>query len=269
MTTIALLTDFGYQDSYVGVMRGVMANIAPDNTRMIDLTHGIPPQNLNAAAFALLTSYAFFPPGTIFCCVVDPGVGGNRRAVAVRLESQTTGPYYVVCPDNGLLTPLLHELPATAAVTLDNSAYHLEQTSATFHGRDIFAPIAAHLAAGHALMKIGSRLEPSTLVKLDWPQPERTEQGWRAKVVYIDSFGNLVTNLKTEVLKPPLSHWSVDVRETHLETISRTFSDVVRAAPLTYTGSSGYLEIALRQGNAHRELRVAIGESVLLERRND
>ena len=268
MTTIALLTDFGYQDSYVGVMKGVMAGIAP-NAQTIDLTHGIPPQDLHAAAFALLTSYKFFPKDTIFCCVVDPGVGGDRLAVAARLESQNSGPFYIVCPDNGLLTPVLHELPAAAAVTLDNPIYHLGQTSATFHGRDIFAPVAAHLAAGHALAKLGSKLEPGALIQLDWPQAERLEDGWRAKVVYIDSFGNLVTNLKGAALEPPLRNWQIDVRETHLETVSRTFSDVVRGAPLAYVGSSGFLEVALRQGNAHRELRVDIGETVLVKRRND
>lgn len=268
MTTIALLTDFGYQDSYVGVMKGVMAGIAPD-VQIIDLTHGIPPQDLHAAAFALLTSYTFFPPGTIFCCVVDPGVGGDRLAVAARLESQTSDAYYVVCPDNGLLTPLLHELHATAAVTLNNTDYHLAQTSATFHGRDIFAPVAAHLAAGQALMKLGSRLDASALTQLDWPQPQRLEGGWQAQVVYIDSFGNLVSNLKAEALEAPLNNWQVDVHETHLDKISRTFGDVVRGAPLAYTGSSGYIEIALRQGNAHHELRVDIGERVILKRRND
>lgn len=268
MNTIALLTDFGLQDSYVGVMKGVMAGIAPD-VRVLDLTHGIPPQDLHAAAFALLTSYKFFPKGTIFCCVVDPGVGGDRLAVAVRLESETAGPYYIVCPDNGLLTPLLHELPVTAAATLDKPQYHLEHTSATFHGRDIFAPVAAYLAAGHALMKVGTRLEPSELVHLDWPQPERLGDGWQAKVVYIDSFGNLVTNLKAAGLELPLSRWHVDVRETHIEEINRTFSDVIKGAPLAYIGSSGYLEIALRLGNAHHALRVDIGEHVTLKRRND
>src|SRR5664279_4495717 len=155
---IVLLTDFGTTDSYVGVMKGVMLGIAPD-AQFVDLTHAIEPQNIRQAAFTLLNSYRFFPAGTIFLVVVDPGVGSERKPIAVCAGGSFAEGYTFVAPDNGVLSYVLHELGDAQAVELDNPAYHLAGISYTFHGRDIFAPAVAHLAAGIALDQLGSPLD--------------------------------------------------------------------------------------------------------------
>ena len=153
MCVITLLTDFGTQDAFVGVMKGVIKTIAP-GADVIDLTHHVPPQDIKAGAFVLKTAYQYFPPGTIHLAVVDPGVGGARRPVAAQI-----GEYVYVCPDNGLLSYVLAEETLTQAVTLDNTQYHLPQRSRTFHGRDVFAPVAAHLASGVPLAALGAQAD--------------------------------------------------------------------------------------------------------------
>ncbi len=258
---IALLTDFGLQDTYVGVMKGVILGIAPD-VRVVDLTHGIPPQDVRAAAYNLFVSYRYFPAGTLFCCVVDPGVGSERRAVAVR-----AGAYTFVAPDNGLLTPVLEREPVEMAVVLENAAYHLPNVSATFHGRDIFAPVAAHLAQGVTLETLGPPVTPEELVRLSWPQPRRTPDGWEASIVYADRFGNLITNLPGEWLDPPLVQWQVEVGPVTIAGVRRTFADVGLGEPVAYVGSSGYLELAVRQGDARRQWGVGPGLVVRVRRR--
>ncbi len=260
-SVLALLTDFGTRDSYVGVMKGVILGIAP-GVALVDLTHEIPPQNVRAAAYNLLVSYRYFPAGTVFCCVVDPGVGSQRRAVAVR-----AGAYTFVCPDNGLLTAVLNETPAAHAVSLENPEYHLPHVSATFHGRDIFAPVAAHLARGVPLEALGPELDPGHLVRLDWPRPRPTaDGGWEAVVVYADHFGNLVTNLPGHLLAPPADAWRVDVGPLTISGVRRTFADVEVGEPVAYVGSSGFLELAVRQGNARRQWNVGPGLMVRLRR---
>ncbi len=257
---IALLTDFGLQDTYVGVMKGVILGIAP-HVQVIDLTHEIPPQDVRAGAYNLLVSYRYFPAGSLFCCVVDPGVGSERRAVAVR-----AGAYTFVAPDNGLLTPVLETEPVEMAVVMENTAYHLPNVSATFHGRDIFAPVTAHLARGVPPEALGPPLAPEELVRLPWPQPRRIPDGWEASIVHADRFGNLITNLPGEWLDPPLNQWQVEVGPVIVAGLSRTFADVGVGEPVAYVGSSGYLELAVRQGNARRQWGVGPGLVVRVRR---
>lgn len=250
---VALLTDFGTRDHYVGTIKGVILGIAPDVT-IVDLTHEVAPQDVHQAAYALLASYRYFPHGTIFCCVVDPGVGSTRRAVAVALEHQDRT-YYVVLPDNGLLTPILQQVTLKAAVSLENSAYHLRTMSATFHGRDLFAPVAAHLAAGVPLEELGPHVPTEDLVRIAWPEPQYTPGGWHIAVIHVDHFGNLITNLPGDVLEPSSTGWTIQLGNETIRGVSRTFADVAVGEPVAYIGSSGLLEIAVRQGSARQAFK--------------
>ncbi|HYW76541.1 MAG TPA: SAM-dependent chlorinase/fluorinase [Gammaproteobacteria bacterium] len=263
---IALLTDFGTQDAYVGIMKGVIAGIAPQ-ARIIDITHEIAPQDLGGAAYTLLCAYRYFPAGTIFCCVVDPGVGSARRAVAVQVRSPAGDDYVVVCPDNGLLTPVLEQASATAAHALNEPRYQLRTVSATFHGRDIFAPAAAHLAAGTGIAALGAAVAPAELVRMDWPQPQRTRDGWLAHVIHIDRFGNLITNLAGGALDAPGERWRVRLGdELRIDGIRGTFADTDIGAPVAYVGSSGFLEVAVRNGSAQRAWGLGVGDTINVER---
>ncbi|MEX2540481.1 MAG: SAM-dependent chlorinase/fluorinase [Trueperaceae bacterium] len=270
---MALLTDFGTADIYVGVMKGVVAEIAP-GAAVTDLSHEIPAQDVRAAASALLFSYRYFPAGTVFCCVVDPGVGTARRAVAVELGRPAgdraairRDSVTVVCPDNGLLTPLLEQgAGATRAVVLDDPAYHLARASATFHGRDIFAPVAAHLAAGVELTDLGSTCDPDGLARLPWPRPQSDGDGWTAEVIHVDRFGNLITNLPGTDLAKPFDTWRVTLGERSVTGVRATFGEVAVGEPVAYVGSSGYLEVAVRQGSAAREWPAGRGSLLRVER---
>src|SRR5690349_20119253 len=198
---ITLLTDFGTSDGYVGVMKGVMLGIAPGVT-LIDLTHDIPPQDIREAAWVLHTSWRSFPAGTIFVCVVDPGVGTGRRPVALR-----AGGRLFIGPDNDLFSYVLAAAEPEAAVTLDDPRHHLPGASATFHGRDIFSPCAAHLAAGVPLAALGSSLDPASLIRFAPPRPTWDSGTLRGRVLHVDRFGNLITSFSggvgTDALATP------------------------------------------------------------------
>src|SRR5574340_1407001 len=187
MTVISLLTDFGISDEYVGVMKGVIWGIAPQ-ARLADITHAIQPQNILHGALVLGRAYRYFPAGTVHLAVVDPGVGTARRGIALRVGAQT-----FVGPDNGLFTIPMGSGEPVEAVSLDNPAYRLPAVSRTFHGRDIFAPAAAHVANGISLSALGEPV--SDPVKLSIPQPTRMGNTWLAEVLLVDAFGNLITNL--------------------------------------------------------------------------
>ena len=247
---IVLLTDLGLRDAYVGMMKGAITRIAPE-ARIIDLTHQVPVGNVREGAFDLFVSYRYFPAGTIFCCVVDPGVGSSRRAVALDISSDDgdSGPYTFVGPDNGLFTGVTYGM-AVAAVSLENPDYHLADVSTTFHGRDIFAPVAAHLAAGADMEDLGPTLEPTTLTQLSWTEPRQKASGWEADPIHADQFGNLVTNLHRSLLEPEVSKWRVKLDNVDIGPIRRTFTDVRPGRTLAYVGSSGLLELAVRDGRA-------------------
>ncbi|HEX2979101.1 MAG TPA: SAM-dependent chlorinase/fluorinase, partial [Anaerolineaceae bacterium] len=196
MSIITLSTDFGLKDGNVGVMRGVIWGIAPQ-AQLSDLSHLIEPQNILEGALILGRSAPYFPAGSIHVMVVDPGVGTARRPLAAQIDSQ-----YFVGPDNGLITLLLDRAEQAGKpvdiVHLDRPEYWLKEVSYVFHGRDIFAPVAAHLANGVPLARLGSPIHDP--LRLDIPHPTRTPTGWDAQIIYIDSFGNLVTNLRREDL---------------------------------------------------------------------
>lgn len=258
---IALLSDLGTQDNYVGVMKGVMLRVAP-NTHLVDLSHHIQPQDVREAAFMLMLSYDYFPSETVFCCVIDPGVGSDRRAVAIRVKHQERY-YTVVCPDNGIATGVLadDDIEMQQVVSLENAQYHLPVVSNTFHGRDIFAPAAAHVANGEPLENLGPVLAPHLLTHLNWPTPRQEDGNWYADIIYSDRFGNLVTNMRANTFRAsraphiPLELWHVCLGDIQIGPLRRTFADVPPRMPLAYIGSTGFIEIAIRDGSARESLR--------------
>jgi S-adenosylmethionine hydrolase len=242
---IALLTDFGLQDHYVGVMKAVIAGIAPD-AALIDLSHAVPPQSILAGQRLLEASAPYLPEGTIVLAVVDPGVGGSRRPMALR-----SGRLTFVGPDNGLFTPWL---PGDAAVELAAPEYRLPRVSSTFHGRDVFAPAAAHLAAGVLLERLGPPL--GNPVRLEPPRARTFQDGTiEGEVVYVDHFGNLITNIAG------VSGGSAQVRGRDLP-LRATYGAVAAGELLSLLGSDGWLEVAVRDGSAALALGIADGEPV-------
>lgn len=254
---ITLTTDFGQTDGYVGAMKGVILSICPEAV-LVDISHQIRPQAVQQAAYVLSTAAAYFPPGTVHLVVVDPGVGSERRAVAVQTARST-----YVSPDNGVLSRALTQDPARQAVHLIESNYRLAPVSATFHGRDIFAPAAAHLACGTALDDMGETLPVSELVEqpVQAPQPQ-PGGGWRCEILHVDRFGNLITNFRLQSHQRGLK---VGVGGRWIEQICRTFADVDPGELLAYAGSSGYLEIAVREENAADTLSLNAGDPVQIE----
>jgi S-adenosylmethionine hydrolase len=256
-SVITLTTDFGTVDSYVAAMKGVILSICPEAT-LVDVCHEVEPQAIKQAAYLLSTTVPYFPPGSIHLVVVDPGVGSERWPIAVR-----TGRAIYVAPDNGVLSLVLHREPSQLAVRLTDPAYHLSEVSATFHGRDIFAPAAAHLARGTDPTQMGHQFPPSELITSLMPSPLPQANGsWQGEVLHIDHFGNLITNFEI-----PNSHsrLAVTVGEQRVEPLRHTFADVEPGQMLIYRGSSGYLEIAVREGNAAAELGVRVSDPVLVE----
>ena len=251
---VALLTDFGWQDAYVGILKGVMAGINPRLTA-IDITHGIPPQNLAAARFCLMQAYPYFPAGTTFLVVVDPGVGSQRRGIAVQFPGG-----YLVGPDNGVFGGVLSQSRAIAAVCLTNTAYwRSSQVSSTFHGRDIFAPVAAHLASGVPLYCLGDPIDPNSLVQLPLPAAIAAAEGMVGCIQYVDSFGNLITNIPAAAVTGKT--WSVRLGDVLLPG-RQAYSEVERGEAVALIGSHGWVEIAVNQGNAQSKFQFAVGTQV-------
>ncbi|MEO1094136.1 MAG: SAM-dependent chlorinase/fluorinase [Cyanobacteria bacterium J06638_28] len=256
MPVITLLTDFGNQDTYVGVMKGVIAGICPD-ARIIDLTHAIPPQDIAAARFTLLNAYPYFPDGTIHTVVVDPGVGTLRRAVAVQ-----TANGYLVGPDNGVLSGVVSQMGAIAAVSLSNPTYWCtSQPSQTFHGRDIFAPVAAHLAAGVSLSQLGTPIALDSLVQHAPPIPQIQANSAIGHVQYIDHFGNLITTLPENLLQQ--GSWIGRVGKTDIP-VGKTYGDVELGQAVAIAGSHGWVEIAVNGGSAQQQFSLKVGDEVQL-----
>lgn len=254
---ITLTTDFGSNDSYVPAMKGVILAICPEVT-LVDICHEVEPQAIGQAAYLLSTASPYFPPGTVHLVVVDPGVGTERWPIAVR-----TGRASYVAPDNGVLSLVLHREPAQMAVHLSEPRYHLPEVSATFHGRDIFAPAAAHLARGIDPAQMGPPFSPSRLITLRGPVSLPEHSGsWQGEIVHIDHFGNLVTNFQ---ISHSRSRLALTVGGQRIEPLHHTFADVDPGQMLVYRGSGGYLEVAVREGNAAAELGVRVGDPVQAE----
>ncbi|MDT7856892.1 SAM-dependent chlorinase/fluorinase [Rubrivirga sp. S365] len=254
---VTLTTDFGLRDGYVAAMKGAMLAAAPD-VRAVDVTHEVPAQDVMAAAFVLRGAAPFFPAGTVHLAVVDPGVGTLRRAIAARLVVGGT-PCRFVGPDNGLL-PLLADGPPVEAVVLDRpGAWRTPVPSDTLHGRDVFGPVAAALAAGAALDDIGSPAGP--LAPLHWPLPRVDAEGVEGMVLHVDRFGNCTTNIPREALAGR-GGFKAYVGSSVLRRHAPSYGHVAAGEPLTLFGSSGHLEIAVNRGDAAALLSVVRGAPV-------
>ncbi|MGF1540973.1 MAG: S-adenosyl-l-methionine hydroxide adenosyltransferase family protein [Pleurocapsa sp.] len=254
---VTLLTDFGRQDVYVGVMKGVIASINP-HLQVIDLTHEIPPQNIAAARFCLLNAYSYFPSHTVHIAVVDPGVGSQRRSVAIAFEDGL-----IVCPDNGLCSGVLQEKPAIAAVELTNARYwRTANPSSTFHGRDIFAPVGAHLASGVALTALGNEIDPDSLIKLSLPRLQRGEREIIGCIQYIDHFGNLISNIPGKLISN--QSWQAEVKNLTIVS-GNTYSDVASGETIAIVGSHGWIEIAVNGGNARQKLQLMLESKIKIK----
>lgn len=250
---LTLLTDYGLQDEFVGVCHGVIARICPE-ARIIDLTHGIAPQDVLGGALRLAAALPYLPVG-VHVGVVDPGVGGERRAVALGCGDGRL----LVGPDNGLLWPAAEAAAGVLdAVDISESGVRLEPVSATFHGRDIFCPVAAHLAAGRSLAEVGEPVDPEQLVRLEVPDPVVEAGRLRATVMLVDRFGNLQLNCRDEEVR---FGDAVQVGG-HRVRYGRKFTDVEPGELVLYVDSSGFLALAVNEGSAADRLQVRPGEAL-------
>jgi S-adenosyl-L-methionine hydrolase (adenosine-forming) len=251
---LTLLSDFGLNDAYVGMMKGVIYQTNPALT-IVDLTHEVPPQNIAAARFHLINAYPYFPQGSVHVAVVDPGVGGTRRAIALEL---TDG--FLVGADNGLLTRLAQQRSVLHAVELTNPSYwRAAEPSATFHGRDIFASVGAHLASGVPIQDIGAAIDPATLVELPSVTCTPTPTGYTGNIQHIDRFGNVITNIPGDAVRG--KSWSIGVNRVTIPGC-RIYGDVAAGKPLALIGSHGWVEIAVNGGDAHFQLRLNWKDSI-------
>jgi S-adenosylmethionine hydrolase len=257
---IALLTDFGTQDHYAGTMKGVMLGICPDVT-LVDITHDIPPHDVTAGALELAASYKYFPAGTIFVAVVDPGVGSTRRGVAA-----DTGDYRFVAPDNGVLTLVLRESPPKKIVELTERRYARPTVSRTFEGRDRFAPAAAWLAKGTQLPALGRPV--SDVQKLDIPSPEAGADTVRGAVVRVDRFGNLVTNIDRKSVERLHQGGAIaiDAAGQRIERLVATYAELPADGVGALFGSTDHLELAAPSSSAAERLGLARGAVVTVTR---
>lgn len=290
---ITLLTDFGNQDAYTGIMKGVIAGINP-SANIIDICHSIPPQDIFSGAYLLFTAYKYFPKGTIHIAVVDPGVGSQRDILCVEIRDDI----YLV-PDNGILSFILREERPKRIIRVTNNRYFLKSLSNTFHGRDVFAPVAAHLSLGIKPQQLGDTIPH--LKTLDIPQPvfENKEQ-WEGRVISIDRFGNLITNItrahidhhiikqkqnrnkgagvrsqKSEAgsriprtsrnkMLLPYSAMETTLGGKKIRGLDSAYTDVKPGKPLILIGSAGFLEVSVNKGDARQYFKVDRGDIITI-----
>lgn len=258
---ITFLTDFGLEDDFVGTCHGVMKRVAPE-VEIIDLTHGIEPQSILQGALVLANTVPFLPEA-VHLAVVDPGVGSERRALALR-----AGGRFFVGPDNGLLIPAAEKAGGVeAAHEISNPEYVLEPVSATFHGRDVFAPAAAYLASGTELAQLGTAVEPDSLIRLELPQPEISQRRIRAQCLYVDRFGNMQLNLNRGHLERCGVEPGQQVEIEHAgdrwyAVAARTFADARPGEIILYEDAYNNVALAISGGNAAQTFNVSAGDDL-------
>lgn len=250
---ITLTTDFTLKNHYVGVMKGVIKSINPE-AEIIDLCHDVPAYDIRAAALTLRDSHAFFPPGAIHIVVVDPGVGGERKAIAVQAAEN-----FYIGPDNGVFTYVYKSDPSYQAFEITNGEYMLSTVSGTFHGRDIFAPAAAHLSLGVDVKSLGDPIQ--NVVRLQIVEPELSGGIVRGKVLYVDSFGNLITDIPEQLLD---RNTIIKIGSYTINGVSGSYSEAREGEMLAIIGSSGYLEISVNKGRADDRIRSDNDKEIVL-----
>ena len=257
MSIITLTTDFGNVNGFVGTMKGVIWGIAPD-AKIADITHDVPAQDIRTGSIALWRAASFFPAGTVHVAVIDPGVGTARRPIAAQLGDQ-----FYVLPDNGLITPMLEDAEASGAVVrivdLDKPEFWLKQVYTTFHGRDIFSPCGAHLAAGVPLEEMGTLIDDP--VRKPLPRPQQMEAGFKANIVVIDYFGNCSTNLRV-AQAPDLSRVALKIAGQTIHGILPSYGHAKVGELVAVTDSEGFVEVAVVNGSAARSYGIQLDDPV-------
>jgi hypothetical protein len=257
MTILTITTDFGNQNGFVGTMKGVIWGIAPD-VKIADISHEIPAQDIRTGSIALWRAVAYFPKGSVHVAVIDPGVGTKRRAIAAKLGDQ-----YYVLPDNGLITPMLEDAEASGVevriVHLDKPEYWLPRVYTTFHGRDIFAPVGAHLAAGVPLEMLGTVIDDP--VRLPLPKPVRTEEGIEGNIVVIDVFGNCSTNVRVSEVSD-LESATLTISGQVIRGILPSYGHAKIGDLVAVTDSEGFVEIAVVNGSAAKTYGIKLDDKV-------
>lgn len=252
---ITLTTDFGYADPFVGIMKGVILGIHAE-ARIVDLSHDIAPQDVRAGAMVLRHSLPYFRSGTIHVVVVDPGVGGARRPLLIESEGS-----YFVGPDNGVLSLALEGKAPSHIIHLSNPLYHLTRTSTTFHGRDIFAPVAAHLSRGIPLPAFGEPI--TTFKRLTWPGVVKHGGDLVGEVVYVDRFGNLFTNItEHDLAELAAAHLRIQVGKIIISGLVQNYAAIKEGGFVALINSWGLLEIALYKDSAQNRTGAKIGHKV-------
>jgi S-adenosylmethionine hydrolase len=263
MSIITLLTDFGIEDEYVGLMKGIILSIHP-SVSIVDITHQVDPQDIVQAAYTTVASYPYFPEGTVHIVVVDPGVGSRRNIIAL----QAAG-HFFVAPDNGVLTLVLDDHEPGALVKVDNSDFFQDTISETFHGRDIIAPIGAYIAKGISLADVGSEYHLSNVVRLPELGARTSQEGKLVgKIITVDRFGNLITNVSINDLQTGTNRSQADrkpqirIGRARIDGLVRTYSDAGAQTAVALIGSRGYLEVAINGGSAQAQLNAKKGDRV-------
>ena len=256
---ITFTTDFGISDTYAGIMKGIVLTANP-NARLIDITHDIPPHDIINASFMLANAYEYFPPGTIHVAVVDPGVGGGRKSVAVLTEN-----YFFVGPDNGIFTIVLSKEKVMGIREIKNSPFVMEKISNTFHGRDVFAPCAGYLSAGKNFSDVGPVI--NNIKYLEYPKVNTNKNTLIGEIVSIDSFGNMITNISVEAVRSFIGKQKFEIyfAAERFNNIENTYNDVPIGKPLALFGSSGYLEISMNGGSASSYFMTPLGSTVTIQ----
>jgi len=256
MSIITLTTDFGLADSYVGMMKGVILSIAPD-AKLVDLSHEMAPQNIRQAAYVLHAAVPYFPTGTVHLAVVDPGVGSDRRALAVR-----TSRGCLVGPDNGVFTLFLADEPGAECRAITNPVFMLPRVSVTFHGRDVFAPVAAHLARGLDIAQLGPRVTDPGMFAIPVPT-QQSDGSWLGHILYADHFGNLITSVTEDWVRRN-GDVEISIGQRRIAGLCRAYAEAAPGELVALVGSSGYMEISIVNGSAAQSLGLGPDAPVVL-----
>ena len=259
MRIIALLTDFGHQDIFVGVMKAIMLRINP-NLHIVDITHEVAPQAVRTACLLLMHSYKYFPKDTIFVAVVDPGVGTTRKPILIEADG-----YYFIGPDNGIFS-FIHPDSITRIVWLTNDKYFLHPVSSTFHGRDIFAPVAAHLSKGTPVDDFGPRLD--TIVRIELPQPKQVGDKLIGEIIHVDRFGNLISNISEDAFKSFIGNagFELHVAGKVITQLSPSYGEAKDGEIIALFDAFHMLEVSVKNSSCADALGAGIGTPIVIIR---